>query len=433
MINKEQILNLLWEEPIQVGRWVGFKKLTSLHNDWLRSFLYEDDDQTLQGHRGSYKTTVLSLFFALHIIENPNETILYFRKTDTDVEEISRQTINILTSGCVREIVRVIYGKELALLKSNNSEINTNLSTSNRGTSQIVGLGIGTSITGKHADIVVTDDIVNVKDRISEAERKRTKIAFMELQNIKNRGGRFINTGTPWHKDDAFSLMSNIKKYDCYSTGLISEEDLEKLKEGMSPSLFAANYELRHIASENVIFNEREMGASERFVYNAICHIDAAYDGEDWTAFGAMAFREGKFYLYGRTWRKHVEDCYDQILDDYKRLMLGKCYMEKNADKGFVARDLKSKGMRTVSYSENTNKHIKITTYLKGIWKDVILVEGTDPEYIQQILDYNEDAEHDDCPDDAACLARLLYRKAKRDGYSSILDSMPSVLPMPEE
>ena len=65
---KEQILNLLWNDPIQIGHWVGFKDLTEMHNDWLRRFLYEDADQTLQGHRGSYKTTVLSLFFAIHAV-----------------------------------------------------------------------------------------------------------------------------------------------------------------------------------------------------------------------------------------------------------------------------------------------------------------------------------------------------------------------------
>jgi hypothetical protein len=58
------------------------------------------------------------------------------------------------------------------------------------------------------------------------------------------------------------------------------------------------------------------------------------------------------------------------------------------------------------------NKHLKISTYLKAIWKYVIFVEGTDDEYVSQILDYNEDADHDDCADSAACLARRLYKKA---------------------
>jgi len=419
-VNKKQILDLLWYRPIEIGKWVGFKDLTDLHNEWLRGFLYDTEDQTLQGHRGSYKTTTLSLFFAIHIIIKPNETVLFFRKTGADVTEVIRQTSNILKSGCMQEIVRTLYKKDLVLTKDSSVEISTNLATTIKGSSQLVGLGIGTSITGKHADIVVTDDIVNVNDRISKAERDKTKIAYQELQNIKNRNGRFINTGTPWHKDDCFTIMPAPKKYDCYSTGLMTQEQIEHLKQTMAPSLFAANYELKHIASEEVIFFEPAMGADESTVMNSICQLDSAFYGEDYTAFTIMAQHDGKVYVYGRMWRKHVEDCYQTIFDLYTHFMCGKLYNEKNADKGMVARDLKKMGIRTVTYDESMNKYIKIVTYLKAIWKDVIFVEGTDPEYIEQICDYTEDAEHDDAPDSAASLARILYPKLGREDYKPI-------------
>ena len=67
--------------------------------------------------------------------------------------------------------------------------------------------------------------------------------------------------------------------------------------------------------------------------------------------------------------------------------------------------------MKVATYNERQNKYLKIVTYLKAIWKDVVFVEGTDKEYIRQICDFYEDAEHDDCPDSAASLARLLYKK----------------------
>ena len=413
-ITKKEALDLLWYRPVEIGHWVGFKDLTDLHNEWLREFLYKEDDQPLQGHRGSYKTTTLSLFFAINAIENPNKTALFFRKTGGDVAEVIRQISNILQSGCVHEIVRAIYGKDLMLLKASNSEVHTNLSTSIKGSSQIVGLGIGTSITGKHADIVVTDDIVNVKDRISSAEREHTKIAYMELQNIKNRGGRFINTGTPWHKDDCFTLMPNPTKYDCYSTGLMEKSQIEYIKQRMSPSLFAANYELRHIAAEDVIFADAKTGAKRELCMNGLMHVDSAFYGEDYTAASVMTFIDGKYYLYGRCWRKHVEDCYPDIMNIYQEFLCNKVFMELNADKGMVARDLKLAGIRTAPYTETMNKHIKIVTYLKAIWPDVIFVEGTDKEYIEQITDYTENAEHDDAPDSASCLARLMYRKTKK-------------------
>lgn len=56
---KQAVLDLLWNEPYKIGHWVGFKDLTTLHNEWLRSFLYADEDQTLLAHRGSYKTILI--------------------------------------------------------------------------------------------------------------------------------------------------------------------------------------------------------------------------------------------------------------------------------------------------------------------------------------------------------------------------------------
>ena len=71
---KQEVLDLLWNEPYKIGQWVGFQDLTTLHNKWLRSFLYADEDQTLLAHRGSYKTTTLSLFLAIHTIKSRTRT-----------------------------------------------------------------------------------------------------------------------------------------------------------------------------------------------------------------------------------------------------------------------------------------------------------------------------------------------------------------------
>ena len=369
---KQEVLNLLWNKPYKIGHWVGFKDLTTLHNEWLRSFLYADKDQTLLAHRGSYKTTDLSLFLAIHTVVMPNENVLFFRKTDDDVTEVLVQTQKILRSGCMQRIVRTLYGTGLDFLKENNSEIHTNLCTSTKGVSQVVGLGIGTSITGKHADIVVTDDIVNLKDRISKAERERTKTQYMELQNIKNRGGRFINTGTPWHKEDAISIMPNVRKYDCYSTGLITRDKLEELRQSMSDSLFAANYELKHIADKDAMFQNPQFTSDRKAIYGGMAHIDAAYGGEDGTAYTAFRkTKDGKIIGFGKRWDRHVDDCLAEIRMLHKDLMLGSISCERNADKGYLAKELAEMGFLVDPYSESMNKYIEISTFRRRYWKKI--------------------------------------------------------------
>ena len=57
-------------------------------------------------------------------------------------------------------------------------------------------------------------------------------------------------------------------------------------------------------------------------------------------------------------------------------------------------------------YHESMNKYVKISTYLRESWKDIVFIKETDPEYINQILDYTENAEHDDAPDSIASLLR---------------------------
>ena len=59
------------------------------------------------------------------------------------------------------------------------------------------------------------------------------------------------------------------------------------------------------------------------------------------------------------------------------------------------------------------NKYIKISTYLKTHWNRVRFLEGTDPEYVQQILDYTEHAEHDDCPDSLASAIRAIEEETE--------------------
>ncbi|HBI2046408.1 TPA: hypothetical protein I0H29_RS11700 [Enterococcus faecalis] len=411
---KRKYLNLIKTNPVIFGNLVGFNDLGKLHNDWLKSFLFEKDDQTLLAHRGSFKTTTLAIAIALLMVLFPNKNIIFLRKTDTDVVEIILQVAKVLSSKYFKTLVFALYGVELVLLKETTTEIDTNLKTSSRGTSQLLGMGIYASLTGKHADIVITDDIVNIKDRVSRAEREKTKLQYQELQNVKNRGGRFINTGTPWHKEDAISKMPNVKKFDCYETGLIDKEQRKALQQSMTPSLFAANYELKHIADSESLFTAPTYTDNTNLIYNGVAHIDAAYGGDDSTAFTIFKEqKDGTIIGFGKKWQKHVDDCIPEILQLHQHYQAGTFYNETNGDKGYLAKQLEDRGQYVHKYHEKTNKFIKISSYLRKYWSQIIWLEDTDKEYIAEILDYTENAEHDDAPDSAASLLREIKNTNK--------------------
>lgn len=412
-MRRDTAIKILEFRPVEFGHLLGFTKLTELHNGWMTHMISNKKDETLQGHRGSYKTTCVSIAIAVLMVLHPAYRIAFIRKTDDDVKEVIKQVKKILTSQQMALFTEAIYGVPVQLTEDNSVALTTNLTDDIKGTSQLTGFGTGSSVTGKHFDIIFTDDIVNLKDRASRAERERTKLFYQELKNLLNRGGWMKNSGTPWHKDDAFSLMPPPQRYDCYSTGLISPEELEDIRSSMTRSLFAANYELRHVAAEDVLFTEPVKNADPAKAEQGLCHVDAAYGGEDYTAFTIMKRDNGKYYTFGKLWHKHVDDCLSDIIRLREMFLCGKIHMEDNGDKGYLAKDLKRRGERVAPYHESMNKYLKISTYLKKIWKDVVFVEGTDDEYIDQICDYNENAENDDAPDSCASLARLLWRKGE--------------------
>lgn len=417
MNDRDYVINSIKEKPYRIAQAVGFTDVVAYpHNEWMQHIICDHGDYTLLAHRGSYKSSCLSVCIALLMVLFPQSNIIFLRKADNDVAEMIRMVKKALESDALQSISRVLYhGRAIELTESTASSITTNLFLSASGSSQLLGIGLKSSITGKHADIVITDDICNVSDRISKAERERTKLQYQELQNIKNRGGRIINTGTKWHEEDVFSLIDDIHIYDCYDTKLISDEKLQEIKDSMSPSLFSCNYELRIIASEDVIFTNAQTGGDPALCQHGYMQLDSAFYGTDYTAWSIMKRQGDKYYVYGKMQRKHVEDCYADIKADYDRFLCGKLYNESNADKGMVGKELRKLGMKVILYHEDMNKYVKIVTYLKAIWKDLIFVDGTDAEFIKQIEDFYEDAEHDDAPDSVASLARIYSGKSKSE------------------
>lgn len=339
----------------------------------------------------------------------PSENIIFMRKTDSDVVEVITQVKRILTGDVFSSLSQMIYGTSVTLSRDNQTELSTCLGNPVRGQVGLLGMGTKGSLTGKHADIVITDDIINIRDRLSRAERDFTKQIVWELQNIKNRGGRMINCGTPWHIDDAFSLMRNIVDYDCYSTGLIEKGELSQIRQSMPPSLFAANYELKHIASEDALFGASpEFFSGEDKLFQGFSHIDAAYGGADFCALTIGKRHGAEIFMLGKLRSGHIENHLSEFIELCKKYRTSPIMCEKNADKGYLAKEIISGGYRAFSYAETSNKYMKIATHLKGSFDKIRFSYETDNEYLRQILDYTEDAEHDDAPDSAACVVRRI-------------------------
>ena len=172
-------------------------------------------------------------------------------------------------------------------------------------------------------------------------------------------------------------------------------------------------------ASEGALFTVYpQYTDDETLLYNGIAHIDAAFGGADSTAF-TCARRDGdKLYMFGKLRNQHIDTLMGSFADDTHRLRCSPIYLEKNADKGFVGKEFMRMGEQVRVYDETQNKFFKIATYLRKWWPNIVFLRGTDKKYIEQIMAYNEAAEHDDAPDSAACICRIYDRRSGTDYHS---------------
>ena len=80
----------------------------------------------------------------------------------------------------------------------------------------------------------------------------------------------------------------------------------------------------------------------------------------------------------------------EEIIGEAERMMCWPMYCEDNGDKGFFCKEIRRRGHYAKTYTEHQNKVIKISSYLRKWWPNIVFVRGTDQAYIDQILDYTE-------------------------------------------
>lgn len=185
---------------------------------------------------------------------------------------------------------------------------------------------------------------------------------------------------------------------------------VQELKKEYAGTVLYDRYILgKWVASEGALFTTYPKFTSDAsLLYDGVAHIDAAYGGSDGSALTCAKKDGDKLYMFGRLRKSHIDTLMDFYSNETRRLRCAPILMERNADKGFVGKELRRKGDRVRLYDEHMNKYLKIATYLRKWWPNIIFLEGTDKAFIEQILAYTEQAEHDDAPDSAACICRYL-------------------------
>ena len=213
---QKNLLNRIKNEGHKVAHLVGFEKFNELHAKWLHNMFKNDDIYVLKASRGSFKSSVLTLYIALVILCQPNKTMIFMRKTDNDVKEIVEKVSKILQTPQFQAFSQILYGHGYTLTKNTAFEINTTLKTDLGGKSQLIALGSSGSLTGKHSDYIIVDDLCfvggtkiatpfgskNIED-IKVGDLVLTPIGYKKVINTSNHEDEVITncglTGTANH------------------------------------------------------------------------------------------------------------------------------------------------------------------------------------------------------------------------------------------
>ena len=127
----------------------------------------------------------------------------------------------------------------------------------------VAAYGVGAGSTGTRADLLICDDIVDVRALHTASERNRVADYFHEnLMNLLEPDGRFWGLFTPWHGDDLNARLKKNGSYTHFRRAIGSDLEpvwpekwpvakLKARREEIGATSFARGYRLVPIAEED--------------------------------------------------------------------------------------------------------------------------------------------------------------------------------------
>ena len=421
-INTREFLEKVRDYPHLLGPLVGMTKGAELHSEWIWECWGAPEHYVHQAHRGSYKTTFITMVGMMWWwLFNPSDRVALIRGNWTESAKTLATVGKWMRTEPIRQLFTMAHGVPPRSLVRRAGSLLYNFKGTITKENSADAYGIDQVPTGSHYDKIVCDDIITLQDRLSQARRERTKEGIREiLTNIIDPGKQVIITGTPWHKEDGFSILPAPSKYALTDTGLLTPEQIANKKATTTPSLWAANYELRHEAEGDLLFADMKFAPWVPHKHAKItAHLDAKFGGTDTNALTFATLRpDGKILVHGKVFHEHIAEKANWVRNYIfarNNNRITTVYNESNPDKGFVAgllaipQGAKGHALDVVSYHESTNKHHKIVTQVCYFWDRLLFDPESDEEYLAQISDYKERATPDDAPDSLASLLRAVY------------------------
>jgi len=322
-------LKCLYNYPHLLGNYLKLDKLSIIHSEWIHRIWTTDKTLLLEAHRGSYKTSAVLIVGCIwYLIFNFDDRILIIREEGKNARKILKTIRSLYDTQEMKYLYKKLYNIEIAKVRDTDTSMTLNTMERNTPEGNIECIGIDGSLTGGHYEKIHCDDIVTLRDRVSKAKRENAILFIQELNNIIDPGQPITYTGTPWHRADAYTYIEShgaiTLKYPIGQTKIkaFTASHIKRLKSSMTPSLYAANYELKHIAEADSLFPEPVYGEWNKNLQPR-AHLDAKYRGKDTMALTMMGEYNNQLYGVGFLFTDNIENKYDEIIGLLKAYKCG--------------------------------------------------------------------------------------------------------------
>jgi predicted phage terminase large subunit-like protein len=401
---------------------LGYQDIVKLHQELIIFTTNKDKEEILilipRGHfKSSVITIGLSIWFILH---NRNIRININNKILDNAKKFLGEIKEHFESN--QDLIDIYGNLKAEMWQIEQIRISGRRKILKEPTIQIGATGH--EITGSHFDVIINDDLVGLKDMVSEAERINTLNFYRTLEYLKDKKSKtkIINIGTRWHLDDLYSHIINKLDKKCImkraaimnNKPLFSElytmAELNTMKND-DLIMFSAQMMNEPIPTETQLFKYSELkwfdiGSFNPALYNFVNYTDFAMsksNQSDYTANVTLAYNEEKIFVVNAFIERQTPDVnMHRIKEETDKYKIDDIGAESNSFQELYIMEVEKfidKSIKKIKHLKD--KVLRINGIHSIVMKDVYFRqdwESAYPRLIEQLIRFPE-SKHDDGPD----------------------------------
>lgn len=429
------------------------KRLDPVFHKYVCKALEVEKDSLLIVPRGHMKSTFAKIRIIQMILKNPLIRVGLFSRTSGLAESQLQEIKQLFATPLLRRYFPDIIpepGKSFA-----NWERSTlsELSIVRRREwgripqeNQIEAWGSTATVTGRHYDVIVMDDIINEQSCSTAEQIQKARDFYSYIQSIKEPDGWEYVIGTRYHFNDLYGTIIDHKWFGrrVYVRAAIEDARpvykfftrpmLDKIRSRQGPFEFSCQYMNNPLPEEEQIFppptpTYKSLNAEH---YDYYVTMDPAATVESWsdqTAIVVCALNDiGQLYVVEAIGIKkkpnEVADRFIQMLERYRpkkagielglQTALGYIIEAKLADKRVVIDDYPMFDIVPIRIPRNMSKADRINKSLGSFVRDgkLFVQEGLNDLIMQ--MEFFPKGKHDDLVDALAMQFALIERFGSR-------------------